>query len=375
MNEISIESDIVIIGGGIAGCIAAISLINHYKVILIDKDAIPKPRIGECLAPPARRILKQLQLEDALEQSNSHLINYGIQSYWGSDRPRIVDNLRNPDGNGWYLDRREFESFLRKSAKNRGVHCIWPAQYHSAKQEGSQWKIIAKSDMKILDPIVYTITSKFVIDATGRQSHFARQQNVKRTTFDKLVSCWATIPNYNTNKMSLIVSDPQGWWYTSPLPKNKLLVSFQSDSDLTDRRMHKNKSLFLTHALGNPVLQKTINGHENELELRGIVSANSTRLDYASVNQWAALGDAALSFDPLSSQGMFNAMANAMQFSELMILHKVIEKHKNSTPKKFYTEYNYQINAVWQQYQSHKKLYYSQESRWKDAIFWKRRIQ
>ena len=49
----------MIVGGGIAGCIAAISLIEFYEVTLIDKLAIPKEKIGESLAPAAQRILKK----------------------------------------------------------------------------------------------------------------------------------------------------------------------------------------------------------------------------------------------------------------------------------------------------------------------------
>jgi len=63
----------LIVGGGIAGCIAAISLIEFYEVTLIDKLAIPKEKIGESLAPAAQRILKKLNLLDDLEQETDFL--------------------------------------------------------------------------------------------------------------------------------------------------------------------------------------------------------------------------------------------------------------------------------------------------------------
>ena len=56
------NTNILVIGSGIAGCIAAISLVNKYKVVLIDKLAEPKDRIGESLTPAAQRILKELNL-------------------------------------------------------------------------------------------------------------------------------------------------------------------------------------------------------------------------------------------------------------------------------------------------------------------------
>jgi 2-polyprenyl-6-methoxyphenol hydroxylase-like FAD-dependent oxidoreductase len=109
----NLETDILIIGGGIAGCIAAISLVDSHRVILIDKLLEPKERIGESLAPTAQRILKQLNLLEGLEKGIAHekiyQQNIGMQSYWGSNQVHIVDHLRNPDGFVKSLNRKAFE--------------------------------------------------------------------------------------------------------------------------------------------------------------------------------------------------------------------------------------------------------------------------
>jgi 2-polyprenyl-6-methoxyphenol hydroxylase-like FAD-dependent oxidoreductase len=60
------KTDILIIGGSIAGCIAAISLIDTYHVTLIDKLSEFKERIGESLVPAAQRILKHFGLLDGM---------------------------------------------------------------------------------------------------------------------------------------------------------------------------------------------------------------------------------------------------------------------------------------------------------------------
>ena len=140
------ETDVLIIGGGIAGCIAAIALAPFYSVSLIDKLAEPPERIGECLAPAARRILKQLDLLKGLEEG--HLQNLGTQSYWGSNQLQIVDHLRNPDGFGWYLNRRAFESYLRKSVIDRGVNTLWPFQLKSCSYQNQFWKVLVQAKNK-----------------------------------------------------------------------------------------------------------------------------------------------------------------------------------------------------------------------------------
>ena len=173
---IHLKTDILIIGGGIAGCIAAISLANTHRVVLVDKNKEPNDRIGESLAPAAQRILKQLNLLEGMDESSVYdeplyIKNMGMQSFWGSDKVHIVDHLRNPDGFVQSLNRKNFESYLRESALSRGVKCLWPAKLQTTNYEANHWHITAKSNEKT-DQKNYHIKSKFVIDASGRQSQF-----------------------------------------------------------------------------------------------------------------------------------------------------------------------------------------------------------
>ena len=80
-------------------------------------------------------------------------------------------------------------------------------------------------------------------------------------------------------------------------------------------------------------------GYENTIEFQGTVAANSTKLEQVAGCQWAALVDAALSFDPLSSQGMFNAMANVLQLKELMIKFDFIASLNTQKMEKFRVAY------------------------------------
>lgn len=362
MSEL--KTDILIIGGGIAGCIAAISLVDFYQVTLIDKLDEPKERIGESLAPAAQRILKELDLLDEVEskEGSIYLTNLGMQSYWGSDKVHIVDHLRNPDGFVKSLDRKAFEGYLRKSAEKRGVNCIWDAKFYSSSYESS-WKIKAKSNHKNSKSI--DISSSFVIDASGRQSHFARSLGIKRKVVDKLIACWITLPNGKENIMSTISASENGWWYSSVVPNNKRVIAFHTDSDLIDKNELKTIQSFLKLAKQNKEIFKLIDGNEELIKFHGTVAANSTRLEQVAGQGWAALGDAATSFDPLSSQGMFNAMTSAMQLSTLIKQVKFTEALEKT--------YSQQIDQIWLHYRKHKRFFYQAEARWKVSDFWKRR--
>nr|BFF40826.1 tryptophan 7-halogenase [Tenacibaculum mesophilum] len=375
MKEYNSTTDILIIGGGIAGCIAAISLVNYYNVTLLDKLVEPVDRIGESLAPAAQRILKELDLLENESEAIKQTIfrnNLGMQSYWGNSQLQIVDHMRNPDGFSRSLDRKNFEVYLRNVAAKRGVNCIWGTRLSNSSYENNYWKITTKSD-DLKNRTTHTIHAKFVIDATGRQSHFTKSLGIQRTSYDKLISCWISLPNTQENVMSTIAADELGWWYSAVVPDNKRVIAFQTDADLVDRNTFKHVNTFLSFAKQHKLIQPLIDGNETTVNFHGTVSANSTRLEQVIGKQWIALGDAAMSFDPLSSQGMFNAMANAMQLQKLLINHDFIKDLNSTKEEHFNRLYENQLQQVWNHYLKHKNFFYSTETRWKEATFWKRR--
>ncbi|WP_435263169.1 NAD(P)/FAD-dependent oxidoreductase [Tenacibaculum sp. nBUS_03] len=374
-KETDHKTEILIIGAGIAGCIAAISLAEEYNVTLMDKQITPSDRIGESLAPASQRIFKKLNLlghesDDFKQTLFSN--NLGMQSYWGNNQLHIKDYLKNPDGFSKSLDRKKFEMYLREIASNRGVCCFWGIRLFNSIYEENIWKVTGKSD-DLKNRTTRKIKANFVIDATGRQSHFAKSIGIKRIQYDKLISCWISMPNTNTNTMSTIVADEQGWWYSAVLPNSTRIISFQTDSDIIDKATFKKSSSFITFIKTNKIIHSLIPKDEKNITFQGTVSANSTRIEQVAGKQWLALGDAAISFDPLSSQGMFNAMANAMQVKELLANFNIIKDFNLAKTEKFNKVYSDQIANVWSHYLKHKNLFYKAETRWKDSLFWKRR--
>jgi flavin-dependent dehydrogenase len=371
------ETDIAIIGGGVAGCIAAMSLAESYRVVLIDKLEQPIERVGECLAPAARRILRKLDLLEGMEKyleggvEKVHLTHMGTKSYWGSEHPYTTDHLRNPDGFGWHLNRPAFEAYLRQAAKEKGVECLWGMKLHNSTHVNAAWHLVLRQEEERVEQ--QQIRSRFVIDATGRQSYFARRLGVEREYQDKLISCWATFLDYEENKMARIAADKIGWWYTASLPQNRRVLALQTDSDLIDRTFLRQPSQFLELAKSNPAVAELLKNNEEKINFMGSVAANSSRLHRVCGPQWAALGDAAISFDPLSSQGIFNAMAGALQLSDLIHQMGVLSNQHTSGIRDFQTIYTQQTDRIWQHYLKHKEFFYRQEKRWIGAEFWKRR--
>jgi len=370
------EADVVIVGGGIAGCTLAMALATSYKVIVIDKLQEPAERIGECLAPAARRILRKLNLLQGITDYNTvaglYLPNLGTRSYWGSNTQQIVDHLRNPDGLGWHLNRKAFEMHLRKETAARGVQCCWNTRLSSVAFEQMQWRLKVKSSAETSDESVSCIKAKFVVDASGRLSAFARLLGVKRDHFDKLIAHWAIVPDQEAAQMSIISAAETGWWYTASLPDNKRVVAMHTDPDLVEKHSTKDADWFLEAAKMNEAMASVLTTVD-ALDYCGVVAANSTRLQQVAGPQWAAVGDAAMSFDPLSSQGMFNAMAGAVQLAALILAPGQNALDDPREGERIATLYSRQMDSIWERYTAHKALFYTQEQRWQKAPFWSRR--
>lgn len=353
-----IETDVAIIGAGVAGCIASIALTPGHRVLLIDKQAEPADRIGENLPAVARRILRRLDLLDCFEKQ-AHLQSQGMKSYWGSEQPRFLDQIRNPDGFGWFLDRRRFEILLRRTASGRGARALCPDRIAFCRYEKKRWHLRTESGK--------TIGANFVIDAGGRQSPFARQLGIKRQQLDNLIACWTTLPDRGESRLGVISAVDDGWWYSAPIPDNKRIIAFQTDADLVEGATKKSIEGLRCQAQKCLPIAQLFAAADDAGEIQAaatpsIRSANSSRLETVAGEGWAALGDAAISLDPLSSQGMYNAMASAMQLVELL--------QANYDPAE---EYTAQIEKIWRSYRHHQKVYYQQERRWQQTPFWKRR--
>ncbi|MFC3034023.1 NAD(P)/FAD-dependent oxidoreductase [Pseudoalteromonas fenneropenaei] len=360
--------EIVIVGAGIGGCIAAIALAPYYRVMLIDKYAAPQAKVGECLAPAASRILHKLGLSSLLEQG--HLQSHGILSYWGSNEPSIADNLPNPDGLGWHLDRQLFETQLREAAKQRGVKCVWPAQLIDAAKTTSGWTVQIQTAEAYM-----CINPMLLIDATGRQSALARVLGAERHSDDRLISLWLTALVTVQKQLSVLSHTERGWWYSAPLPTlpdvamtgaaanvpylnlgpsiaKPRLFAWQVMAPEFDKTVAHCPQAFLEAASLVPgfstLVDQVVPGSAT---LHGIVAANSARLEQVAGAGWFAIGDAALCFDPLSSQGMFNAMATAMQLADLLIEYGLSDPQ--TTPA-----YQQQLDNIWRHYLRHRQFYY-----------------
>lgn len=358
------EAEVLIVGAGPAGATAAINLAPSRRVVLVDRRATIVPRIGESLLPAARRLLADMDLWESFV-SEGHEPWHGNRAVWGDSEPRDTDFIRDPDGNGWHLDRVRFEQWLCKIACDRGAELLRPASLVSLKHDGSRWLAQLKTANGLIE-----ITADLVVDAGGRSAPVARKLGRRVQINDQLVCAWISgCDRLLTNRgLTYVEAVKDGWWYTAPIPRSRRVVAFHTDADLlTFARSGRKRDLLLEHIGATERLSELLAsaGFTPDLQ-NGLVIANSTILEPAAGDNWLAVGDAAISFDPLSSQGLLNALFTGLAAAETAERHLAGDVLSLST-------YAQVIRGVADSYKRQLEFYYATEGRWPKAPFWQRR--
>lgn len=346
--------DAIIVGGGPAGAVTALQLARAGRdVLLVDREPKDQRKIGESLPSSSRPLLKHLGLLKLVEEG-PHLVSYGNISAWGSEDIQHNDFIMDPSGTGWHLDRARFDADLRTAARQAGTNFL-SGLVDSIAATDFGWRVQCEG---------HTIESRWIVDATGRVASIARQLGAVRKKDDNLMAIYAFAQpkRGDLDTRTLVESSEHGWWYTAQLPDSTRVVAFHSDSATVGEiirspfgwQKHLGETIHIRNILRSAPLITDLKCTE----------ATGARLDKFAGRNWLATGDAALSFDPLSSQGIFNSLYTGMKAAEAVrqaLMGDVVGV----------AEYVHGLEKIRAAYVSHRRLYYSIEQRWADEKFWK----
>ncbi len=356
--------DVLIVGAGPAGATAALNLAPTRRVLVVERRAEDRSGIGESLPPAARRLLADMGLLDSFDLEN-HAVYFGNRSIWGSPQPSETDFLRSLDGHGWHLDRGRFDAWLRGIAVERGAWLLRPARIESIEREGTAWLAsIAASTGRVV------VAADLLIDAGGRVAPVGRRLGARRHSRDRLVCGWAHGDSKTTGRgagLTYIEATEEGWWYTAPLPGRRRVVAFHTDADLAAAVATRDRAALIERVES----ARELSGLLAECGFvasgsHGFTAAHSAALMPCAGHSWLAAGDAALAFDPLSSQGLFNALYTGLAAAETA--DRCLAGAVGALD-----DYVEMIADVRERYQRDLATWYHAETRWSHAPFWQRR--
>jgi len=98
----------------------------------------------------------------------------------------------------------------------------------------------------------------------------------------------------------------------------------------------------------------------------GFCAAHGATLNDPVGAGWLTIGDAALAFDPLSAQGVFNALYTGLAGAEAAL--RWLQGEAGAL-----ADYRSALAAIGNAYLRHRAAWYGEERRWPDQPFWRRR--
>ncbi|MBY5934038.1 tryptophan 7-halogenase [Tateyamaria omphalii] len=285
---------VVIAGGGPAGLAAAIALAErNIAVTVVDPTGGVVQTRAEMLAQGAGAIMQRLGLGQALRDA---LHIKAVESVWGRAHLQSHGAIPGLGLHGWGVDRRTLSLSMRTRATALGAKIVKGRVGHTRKM-GAGWHVDISEN-----GTAHTVKSSYLIDATGRPSHIARRNGATSLHGPNLVALLWHIPS-EAEPIMVAEAAKDGWWYAVPSRTGSTIGFVTSAANA--KQMLKSPGSTLDRA----VRALTRIPIPNNASPSATMDCRSAVLDRACEMGWVATGDAMAAFDPISSQGLFNALS------------------------------------------------------------------
>src|SRR5438034_3514792 len=175
--------DALVIGGGPAGSACAIRLARGgAKVGLVEATDFSRFRIGETIAPSARPLLSQLDIDDGDDRMWS-APSSGVAAAWGQTTALHRSSLFNPYGRGWRVDRRRFDCMLCDRARDAGAKVFMQCRLVSAIHGSSHWSFALQANRRAVRG-----RATWIVAATGRTATAPLSPSRSQLSLDRLLA-------------------------------------------------------------------------------------------------------------------------------------------------------------------------------------------
>jgi menaquinone-9 beta-reductase len=323
--------DAVIVGAGPAGAFAAYKLAkNGMRVLLIDKDQTTKRKIcGEYLCPQGVQLLNDEGLSNLVQGKFPPLFGMNIHTSGG-----IKVHARFPGFEtgvqGAALNRQIFDSQLVELAKSAGVEIQMGVRLESFERSVDLWQVTTS---------IGTFTTRVLIGADGRQSKISRllKNEVAHNNHRVALHCYLQTaePCIRFGEMHLMADGS----YIGIDPTGTHEVNFSLVCDGENFKKFGGAHGTLNHYIRQSADLKSRYGEVPEsVQISAVSPIHHRTKSVTPARNVALVGDAAGFVDPLTGEGIYNALLTSQILTEAIINNRFIELNNLSPAFQEYSE-------------------------------------
>lgn len=334
------RTDIVVVGGGPAGCLAAVGLAGlGYHVRLI--TSARRPAV-EGLSERALAALEASGCRHALAAVGPAVRR---EANWNGERSEA--------NREWVVEREDLDAGLLEDAAAGGVEVVRDRGAR-LRADGQGWRVETTGGTHH--------HASYLVEARGRRAPGRRLRGPRTTTLGRMFNGVPTLAR------TAIAGFDSGWaWFASTgSGQGVLQIVVPTATPLPPRAQLPQYFEDLLDGIAEARRWFGDGRGTGEIEAR---HAEASRAVAPIEQRLIRVGDAALAMDPLSGHGVFEASASAR--AAVPVVNTTLRRPADAElARAFYEE---RVRLAFERFARIGRDFYALERRWPDAAFWRER--
>ncbi|MCF1190177.1 tryptophan 7-halogenase [Mangrovimonas sp. AS39] len=318
-----VQVDVLIIGAGPSGCVAASYLFNQgHRVKVVEKSHFPRFVIGESLLPRCMDHFEEVGLLDCLKERN-----YEVKAGARFLRDDVVCNFdfsqKHTEGWDWtwQVPRADFDHTLTQELIKRGVdiqfgHEVLDVQIQ---EDGSSTTQIKNDQGES-----YQVNAKFIVDSSGYGRVLPRLLDLdKPSSIPEHSSIFTHVKDLKRPEgregtlITFDVLDTDTWFWVIPFSNGITSIGFVGKNELIDSYSGSNTERLKAMLKLTEYYHSRFEGLEFEFEPVCIRNYSKAVKKFYGKG-FVLTGNSAEFLDPVFSSGVTFATESALQSSKLI---------------------------------------------------------
>lgn len=320
----TLNTDIVVIGAGPAGAVAAAYLNKQgHQVLVLEKQVFPRFVIGESLLPHCMDQLDEVGFLPALT-AHGFQKKTGAAFFRGASRCDFLFSEQFTKGWSWtwQVQRKDFDNIVIQEAAKQGVTVEFEAEVTAVTCSTSTQTVSYKDK----NGAEHTITAKYVVDASGYGRVLPRLFDLdKPSNFPARGAIFAHVEepmrSGKANDSIFVHSfeNNNAWLWAIPLSNRTTSVGIVGEKEYIESMAADNGAAYKKHIANSPDLKGRFATNKLVFEPRAVLGY-SVGVKQMYGDGFVMCGNSTEFLDPVFSSGVTLATSSGLLAAK--VLHK-----------------------------------------------------